>query len=674
MDVDEAIDFANQLIHQHTGKPLNDSEIKVFRGSWQGLTYAKIDPISPEYLEKDVGFKLWQKLSQALEVKIGKKNFRGVIEAELRKQRSHSEPPPKPQQPQPGKTVSNNTNFLGREKAIADLNNLVNQGAKVIIIQAEGGIGKTTLARNWFELKGLEYLELRVGTTSQNLNSVEDWVRQKLRNYFKEIPGDNFFTMLEQLKERLESQPIGILIDNLEPALINGEFIEPHRSYYVELLTVLTHSSVQPITLITSREPLYESAVKNCQPYPLDGLELEAWQQYFENRKISIDLDALIEMHRAYGGNAEAMSLLSADILKESKGDLKSYWHNNCNDLLRHRRLEDLVQRQFDKLKNDNLQAYELLRRFGYYPDRDVLFVPKVWLFCLLWDVPEKRRQRIVDALRDRCLIKFMHDDINEGYYLHPVIRAEAVEKFDLEKYNQNQWLLIKREIDVILASNKKLQAFLTRISFKSFLVAKEVGNSYKSAAIRAFYFETCYLGGLQRWGLNRSLGFESKLTGPFALDKALIRSFIEGQVWCVRSICNRSDIVCSAADFARTFDVNACANAFDPALKKFLEQLRDLLPDFTGDRQKYYEWWSTNGLTWINNLLTAINYRNLMIIDSTQYSEEDRKSFKEYYQTIWLLVDCLKAASNVTPEVRSHIEDTLLLPIAEIEKRKLGE
>jgi len=39
-----------------------------------------------------------------------------------------------------------NLNFVGREEAIANLNNLVTQGAKVIVIQSPGGVGKTTLA------------------------------------------------------------------------------------------------------------------------------------------------------------------------------------------------------------------------------------------------------------------------------------------------------------------------------------------------------------------------------------------------------------------------------------------------------------------------------------------------------------------------------------------------
>ncbi|BBD65049.1 hypothetical protein NIES4072_12870 [Nostoc commune NIES-4072] len=59
-------------------------------------------------------------------------------------------------------------------------------------------------------------------------------------------------------------------------------------------------------------------------------------------------------------------------------------------------------------------------------------------------------------------------------------------------------------------------------------------------------------------------------------------------------------------------------------------------------------------------------------IFHNWQLSPEQIKLLlKQYRDGNRLLVDCLNnATSNVSPEVRSHIEDTLLLPIAEIEKR----
>jgi predicted NACHT family NTPase len=52
------------------------------------------------------------------------------------------------------------------------------------------------------------------------------------------------------------------------------------------------------------------------------------------------------------------------------------------------------------------------------------------------------------------------------------------------------------------------------------------------------------------------------------------------------------------------------------------------------------------------------------------QFSDQQKELLKQYYNANKLLVDCLNTSSNVTPVVRSHIEETLLLPIAEIQKR----
>lgn len=48
-----------------------------------------------------------------------------------------------------------NHNFVGREKAIVSLNTHINQGAKIIVIQAPGGVAKVVLPRNISTLRVL---------------------------------------------------------------------------------------------------------------------------------------------------------------------------------------------------------------------------------------------------------------------------------------------------------------------------------------------------------------------------------------------------------------------------------------------------------------------------------------------------------------------------------------
>ncbi len=61
------------------------------------------------------------------------------------------------------------------------------------------------------------------------------------------------------------------------------------------------------------------------------------------------------------------------------------------------------------------------------------------------------------------------------------------------------------------------------------------------------------------------------------------------------------------------------------------------------------------------------INYRN--IGHDWQFSDQQKERLGQYYYANQLLVECLNSDCYVSREVRSHIEDTLLLPIAQLER-----
>ena len=315
-----------------------------------------------------------------------------------------------------------NLNFVGREGAIASLNTHINQGAKIILIQAPGGVGKSRFAQKYLNSQGFELvLDLQMAKETENITPVENVIKEWLKRDFGEEPGREFGVMLGRFKRQLQTHKVGVLIDNLEPALDGqGRFIEPHRRY-VELLRVLADYSVQSVTLITSREPLAECmGVIN---YRLPSLDEQAWQDFFRLRDIDIDEITLNEMHKAYGGNALAMNILCEPIQRD--GGMVAYWqeHKVEADLLVELAVKNLIEEQFNRLKETYPEAYRLLYRLGCYRYQDVPRVPTEGLLCLVWDMPEAQRRRVIKSLRSRSLVEWYKGE----YWLHPVIRAEAI-------------------------------------------------------------------------------------------------------------------------------------------------------------------------------------------------------------------------------------------------------
>ena len=112
-------------------------------------------------------------------------------------------------------------------------------------------------------------------------------------------------------------------------------------------------------------------------------------------------------------------------------------------------------------------------------------------------------------------------------------------------------------------------------------------------------------------------------------------------------------------------------AHKADRQLHVALLKLKQKLPAMENtSNEEFLAQWESNGKTWSSDFRQAmINHRD--IGHDWQFTNEEKALLEQYYFANQLLTQCLHHDYFVSPEVRQEIEDTLLLPYAEIAKHR---
>jgi predicted NACHT family NTPase len=220
---------------------------------------------------------------------------------------------------------------------------------------------------------------------------------------------------------------------------------------------------------------------------------------------------------------------------------------------------------------------------------------------------------------------------------------------------------LMKQKLDLMLAEDKKLQQFLNWLNQKS----QSLIVNYQPAAIRAFYVtlalaQHSHTPPNLNLAIALDLSLAGNLTPELKLDLALNR------VLRLSLSLPENPTIDRVLDlgFALPIQADIQSQAVRSPLQQALHNLKIQLTQLVG-AENLALWWQANRLTWIEELRTAmITYRN--IGQNWDFCPHQLQKLQQYYQANQFLLECLNSNCQISPNIRTEIQQTLLLPISE--------
>ncbi|MFB2835998.1 NACHT C-terminal helical domain 2-containing protein [Floridanema evergladense] len=234
--------------------------------------------------------------------------------------------------------------------------------------------------------------------------------------------------------------------------------------------------------------------------------------------------------------------------------------------------------------------------------------------------------------------------------------------------------LLMKHQIDLLVAAEQKLQQFLMWVKQKSL----SVYVNYKPAAVRSFYLA---------FGHNLDLTLARAVDANFKPVNFLLADFIDVHILAFeRGLTIDLNCALDLSSINYNFNLHVSYNVLDflfiphsyqileyifypvfenilvSELRQEMQQLKEELPNPIGNREMFRQWWQDKGQAWAEKL-KAVMIKYCNIGHNWQFSEHQKRILNQYYDANKLLVDCLNSSCNVSPKVREEVEISLLLP-----------
>ncbi|MBF2014851.1 MAG: hypothetical protein IGS23_06530 [Rivularia sp. T60_A2020_040] len=222
---------------------------------------------------------------------------------------------------------------------------------------------------------------------------------------------------------------------------------------------------------------------------------------------------------------------------------------------------------------------------------------------------------------------------------------------------------LIKTKIDRLVASDNILQEFLKVVYQTSSQLRTDLNTVYT----RAFLFSAYGDYSFSSLSNSESNLIKEKLSDKLELSDITKLGF-PGFELVILSACQSGLTDSLVTD--EVLEVNSYFDNLEHNTLGSFWNLRKELPTKDIGISSLEKWIKYDYEHWIQRLRKVmLEFHKLN--EAMQFSHKQQKILKEYYEANRLLADCLNRASLISEQVRNEIEETIFLPITEIEKRK---
>ncbi len=332
MNVTEISHLIDTLIFEHTDKHLDDVQKAVIEGTWQGQTYKEIGKQCnrSKHHVRDVGYQLWQLLSEALGEDIKKSNFRSNIERlQLTSSQVinintiessydfrfclYTDKSEINHQDNNKKIIDRDLslapiiiNFYDRETELNTLSNWIfNENISLISVLGLFGIGKTTLVKRFIDLN-LQQFEVIIWKTLKFPKSL-DLLLNDLLEVCQQEPKESTDDKIRQLLNTLIEKKFLIVLDDVQNIFITGEFSGQYQTEYQDyqnFFKLITEVKHQSHFILISQEKCSEMNSLDNELYLIKCLELLGIEnvELLKNKNLK-DEDTWLKLITLYESN-----------------------------------------------------------------------------------------------------------------------------------------------------------------------------------------------------------------------------------------------------------------------------------------------------------------------------------------------------------------------------------